>query len=76
VPLPGIIIGLCFFASPVLAEEVLDCTDTAVVGFKWDNKGVASPIGFEPNRYTIKVVSDSKRLITLMARAYGTCTGF
>jgi hypothetical protein len=49
--------ALCFFAvSPVLADEVLYCVDTAVVGFKWDKGGQASVANFEPSRFTIKIV--------------------
>jgi hypothetical protein len=41
----------------VLAEEVLYCVDKAAIGFKWNRNGEASRAQFEPNRYTIKVVS-------------------
>jgi hypothetical protein len=51
----GIIIGLCFTALPALADEVLYCTDTAVVGFTWD-KGKASAAKFPPHRFTIKII--------------------
>jgi len=51
-------------ASPVLAEEMLYCTDTEVIGFKWDSRGVASSSTFAPERYTIKVASDTERFIT------------
>lgn len=61
-----IIIGLCFLnMRPVLADEVLYCVDTDVIGFKWDKKGEPS-VKFDRGRYTIKVVSDTERLITEM----------
>ena len=63
-----IIIGLCFFftASPVVAEEVLYCVDTAVTGFEWDKDGNAKSSKFNPERHTVKVVSDTERLIARM----------
>ena len=44
--------ALCFFftASPVLAEEVLYCTDTAIVGFKWNGDVALPPGKFTPDR--------------------------
>jgi hypothetical protein len=58
---------LCFFtASPVLAEEVLYCVDTAVAGFKWDKSGQASVAEFKPGRFTIKIVSVTERIVTPM----------
>jgi len=61
----AVILVLCFVASPVLAEEVLYCTDTAATGFAWQN-GQASPSLFNPERFTIKVTSDTERVITRM----------
>jgi hypothetical protein len=43
-------------SSPVFAEEVLYCVDTAVVGFQWDQKGQASITKFVPSRYTVKII--------------------
>jgi hypothetical protein len=36
--------------------------------FKWDKSGDVSPalIGFAPDRYTVKVISDDERVITRM----------
>ena len=58
-------IVLCFFAtSPVLAEEVLYCVDTNTTGFAWDKNGKAKAGLFNVERHTVKVVSDTERLIT------------
>jgi hypothetical protein len=59
-------LALAFFAaaSPALAEEVLYCVDTAVTGFKWNERGEASTAKFSPGRFTIKIVSDEKRIVT------------
>jgi len=65
----GIIMGLCLTATPVLAEEVLYCADTGATCFSWNSKSVASRTTFDNQRFTIKVVSDAKRIITLMAGA-------
>jgi hypothetical protein len=62
----AITIMLFFSASQVLAEEMLYCADTAIVGFMWDRKGEAKSTEFNPERHTVKVVSDSERLITRM----------
>jgi hypothetical protein len=63
-----IIVGLCFFftASPVVAEEVLNCVDTAGIGFEWGKNGDAKLSKFKSERHTVKVVSDIKRLIARM----------
>jgi hypothetical protein len=63
-----VIMTLCFAASPLLADEVLYCTDTAATGFKWDKSGVASakPTLFNELRFIIKVVSDRERIIAPM----------
>jgi hypothetical protein len=55
-------LSICM-ASPVLAEEVLYCVDTDAIGFVWDKRGKASRSGFDPKRYTIKVVSNAERHI-------------
>jgi hypothetical protein len=61
------ILLLCFTVSPLLADEVLYCTDTASTGFKWDKEGdAARPTRFELQRFTIKVISDTQRTITPM----------
>jgi hypothetical protein len=62
----AIIMALCFSSSSALAEEVLYCTDTGAVGFKWD-KGVASLGRVARERFTVKVVSGTQRIITRMA---------
>ena len=54
-------------ASPARAEEMLYCMDTAASGYLWDNRGEAKPSDFPPQRYTIKVVSGTERLITPIA---------
>jgi len=53
-------------ASLALAEDVLYCVDTDLTGFKWDNKGSVRTANFVAQRYTVKVVSDTERLITRM----------
>jgi hypothetical protein len=54
--------SLCFTASSVLAEEVLYCTDTSLTGFVWKN-GAISTTNFNPEHFTIKVLSDTKRVV-------------
>jgi len=56
---------ICTASSSVLAEEVFFCVDTAVSGFSWE-RGDAKPSKFTPERHTIKVVSDTERLILRM----------
>jgi hypothetical protein len=59
--------ALCVsMASPALAEEVLYCTDTDMVGFRWDQSGQASTSKFDPERFTVKIVSDTDRVVTQM----------
>ena len=58
------VMALCFTVSPLLADEVLYCTDTDATGFKWDKNGAVSPRHFVEERFTVKIVSDSLRLIT------------
>jgi hypothetical protein len=62
------IMTLCFTASSVLADEVLYCTDTAATGYLWDQGKAASVTRtvFTEQRFTIKVVSASGRIITSM----------
>jgi hypothetical protein len=48
----------------VLAEEVLHCVDTDVVGFEWDKRNAASVRKARPDHWTIKVVSETERVIT------------
>jgi len=50
-------------AWSVLADEVLYCTDTAGTGFLWKGNA-ASPQDFTPERFTIKVVSAEKRVVS------------
>jgi len=67
---PGIIgmWALCFMATSVLADEVLYCTDTAASGFQWGKNRAASPRqgSFNEERFTIKVVTETERIITRM----------
>jgi len=58
-------IALCLAASPVLAQEVPYCVDTDAVGFRW-KEGRASSGKFAPDRYTIKLVSPTQRIMTRM----------
>jgi hypothetical protein len=59
---------LCLAASQALADEkVLYCTDTTALGIKWDDTGNASPARFLSNRYSIKIISSSERVITELA---------
>lgn len=64
----GIIVGLilCLTATRAFAQEVLYCVDTNATGFKWDEHGTAAPQQFPHDRYTIKVLSDTDRIITRM----------
>ena len=71
--LPLMIILLCLTASPVLAEEVLYCTDTEVVGFRWDKAGKVSAGKFDTARFTIKVVSSTERTIAQMVGDTAGC---
>jgi hypothetical protein len=47
------------------AEEVLYCVDTDQTGFAWRN-GQAKHGRFKTDRYTVKVVSETERVITRM----------
>jgi hypothetical protein len=64
--LRGLAIALCLTASPVLAEEVLYCVDNQAVGFKWDEAGTVRTGSFTVERYTVKLLSDTQRIITRM----------
>jgi len=61
-------LALCLTASSVLADEVLYCTDTAVTGFQWGKNGATSPRQglFNEERFTIKVLTETRRIITRM----------
>ena len=62
-----LILALWLAASPALAQQVLHCVDTQVIGFKWDDpNGKASSRAFQEERATIKIVSDTYRIITRM----------
>jgi hypothetical protein len=63
--------ALYLTASPVLAEEVLYCVDTKSAGLVWNNKGEASVSAFDPDRWTIKVVSETERVITRIGDTAG-----
>src|SRR6516225_4454760 len=53
-------------ASLAMADEVLYCTDTDGIGFKWDNTGKVSSGKFNQDRFTVKVISDTQRVIARM----------
>jgi hypothetical protein len=59
-------VGGWLTASTALAEEVLYCVDTDVVGFKWDKAGKARATSFSEGRYTVKVLSGTARILTQM----------
>jgi hypothetical protein len=61
-----ITMALCLAASPVLAEEVMDCVDTQSVGFVWDKAGKVRQRPFTEDRYRVEVLSDTQRIITPM----------
>ena len=56
------IVDLCM-AAPVSAEGVLYRTDTDGNGFSWDKQGKAQRTGYTPERITVKVISETKRMI-------------
>jgi hypothetical protein len=58
------VLALCFTATPLLADEVLYCTDTDATGFKWDKNGAAAHLMFVEERFTVKIISEDQRLIT------------
>lgn len=49
-------------AGPAWAEETLNCVDKASNGFQWKD-GKAKRSGFKPERFTVRVVSDSVRIL-------------
>lgn len=53
-----------FLASPAWAEEILYCSDTDKNGYFWDKDGNAKRTGFNPKRFTVKVISETKRVIS------------
>jgi hypothetical protein len=54
-------------AAPASAEVVLYCVDTAGNGFAWDKQGKVSRTNFHPARFTVKVISETERMINLPA---------
>ncbi|MFZ0423965.1 MAG: hypothetical protein WAL80_13905 [Xanthobacteraceae bacterium] len=60
------IIAWCFTLSAACAEEVVYCIDTDATGFKWDEHGQAAPQQFARDRYTIRILSDTDRIISRM----------
>jgi hypothetical protein len=50
--------------SPVLAEEIFYCNDTATAGFKWDKGEEAIPANFRLSRFTVKIDAETERRIT------------
>ena len=50
--------------SLAMAEEVLYCVETDVAGFAWDNQGHVTHRTFDPARFTIKITSETERIIT------------
>jgi hypothetical protein len=54
-------------ASLAMADEVLYCTDTHATGFRWDQAGNANSARFNEERYTMKVISDTERVISDMS---------
>jgi hypothetical protein len=62
------VMALCFTVSPLLADEVLYCVDAASTGFIMDKIGaIPRPTGFTAERFTVKVVTDTERIISRMA---------
>jgi hypothetical protein len=59
--------AVLFLASAALADEpaVLSCTDAAATGFKWQkNSKEPDAVRFEPDRFTVRIISDEERVIT------------
>jgi hypothetical protein len=52
-------------ALPAHAQDVLQCDDAGLTGFKWDQGGGAPPrqTAFQPQRFTVQVVSMERRVI-------------
>jgi hypothetical protein len=62
-----VVAALSLSASiPVLAHEVLYCVDAESIGFKWETRDRGAVSKFLAERYTIKVLSDTERVITWM----------
>jgi len=57
------LVAIFLFSTSVMAEEVLYCTDTAANGFRFNKDGNAKATQFKPSRFTVKVLSENKRLI-------------
>jgi len=68
-----ITVAVVLAGSPAMAEEDLYCVDTQAVGFKWDNGRQVWQSAFREDRFTVKVVSDTQRIITKMV---GDTAGF
>jgi hypothetical protein len=49
--------------APAAAEEVLYCTDTDANGFYWDEQLNVKRGPFQLERFTVKVISETKRVI-------------
>ena len=59
---------MVLIAAPVGAEEVLYCTDTKANGFVWDEKEKSKPTTFRPQRFTMKVISTTTRVIKFQTK--------
>jgi len=62
----AIFFGLALsISSPALAEEVLYCTDTDATGFRFEKNmnAKARPLQFIPSRFTVKIISETERII-------------
>lgn len=58
-------LAFCFFlASPAWAEEILYCSETGSTGFVWDKDGKAELSLFNERRFTVKVISEKKRVVS------------
>jgi hypothetical protein len=66
-------VALCFAGSLAMADEVLYCVETDATGFRWDNQGHATHAAFNPVRFTVKITSETERIITPMT---GDIAGF
>jgi hypothetical protein len=53
-------------ASLAMADDVLYCADTEDTGFSWDDTGKGVATKFNPHRFTVKVISDTERVISDM----------
>jgi len=58
--------ALAALAGPTSAEErVLYCIDTSITGFVWqEGQTEGQYTNFKPDRYVVKVLSETKRTIT------------